>query len=569
VFSNSKAFCSPCLDHGLDYVTMNESYQYQRLGTPAAIRLLEVLPDLVSECIACKIHHFDEANTPTPGYYALSYLWGNPSPTRTLRLVDRHGDTHSHPLHENLWRFLNHVWQQKMFGRFYWTDSLCLNQEDVDEIAQQVPRMGEIYSAAEEVLIWLGHEQPGEEAMKLVRDWPGPVDWQLVDIGNEEERERAESVDGMFSEVRKAALHLLLLPYWSRVWIVQEVVLARKALVAYGTASLGLDEFRSKVNLFRRETPEFDYQPTIWSLSELRENGGKKPLWELTMDFDLCASSRTIDKVYGFLGLVADLHDGISPAKFIEVNYDKRPFEVFWDTAFECQAPWDQYPRVLLSLGHMLWEHGEERVDSDFRTLEKYAQGVRTSERHARFANLALRVFDAANIIMPIAADFREWIKAIDGLLSSTTWTPSEFTEFQNAAAIGLALTARRSEMHSKWKGHRKLGSVDKMSASSQWRCTAHQAAEGDRGLAVKNDWRRCPKSPIRFDRSALKRVCGKPSPSCDGSMMIFEIQDINFRLVILSDIGDAVGGEQSSLTFGQTTTSLHMPKRNEKNLAL
>ncbi|PMD38757.1 hypothetical protein L207DRAFT_634758 [Hyaloscypha variabilis F] len=402
---------------------MSKSYQYQSLATPSTIRLIKILPDQVMGDIVCIIHHFDQAITPNLNYCAVSYRWGDPEPTQTIRLGDAAGNTHSHPLHENLWQLLHHLWQQKMFDRLYWTDSLCLHQKDTQEISEQVPRMGEIYSTAEEVLVWLGHEREGEDALKLIRDWPGPVDWGPVDIGNEEEVEWANSVE------------------------VQEVVLARKAYVAYGNISLDINDFRSRVNHFRRATSELSYQPTIWSLCNLRQTGAKKPLWEITTEFNYCASSRTIDKVYGFLGLVADRENDTSPAHLIEVNKDKEPYEVFWDTVFECCAPWNKYSSVILSLGQLLWEKGESRANWDFRMLQKYASAARTSERHVIFAKLALCVFDAANTIrMLTGAEFQEWSKAISGVLSSAMQMPCEFTLLQNAAAVGLALTAVRRE---------------------------------------------------------------------------------------------------------------------------
>ncbi|OAL22711.1 hypothetical protein AYO22_06939 [Fonsecaea multimorphosa] len=351
---------------------MNESYQYQRLGTAAAIRLIAVLPDRVDESIMCKIYDFPEADIPTSGYYALSYFWGDPTPTRTIHLEDRHGNTYPHALHKNLWQFLNHAWQKKSFDLLYWMDSLCLNQEDHNEIAQQVPRMGEIYSAAEEVLIWLGHDQQGEEDLRLVRDWPEPIDWSPLGSDNEEEPKRTEWAEKRFDKVKDAA----------------EVVLARKVTVAYGKVALGLDEFLSHVNPFRDASSEFTWLPTIWSLVDLRKTGGKKPLLDLISDFELCKSSRTIDKVYGILGLVADLDDGTSPAKLIEVNYEKRPFEVYWDTAFESGAPWNKYSDILFSLGHLLWHAEDETGDFDFWTLKEYAREENTSEQHARLSSL-------------------------------------------------------------------------------------------------------------------------------------------------------------------------------------
>jgi len=38
---------------------------------------------------------------------------------------------------------------------------VCLNQLGEEEKAQQIPRMGEIYRTAKEVLIWLGEDANG------------------------------------------------------------------------------------------------------------------------------------------------------------------------------------------------------------------------------------------------------------------------------------------------------------------------------------------------------------------------------------------------------------------------
>lgn len=235
--------------------------------------------------------------------------------------------------------------------------------------------MGEIYSEADEVLIWLGHDQKGVNAMELIRDWDSDK------ISTAEGYERALSLQVMMENVSEAVAYLLLLPYWGQVWIIQEVVLAKKAGVVYGRISLGLDDFRSKVDCFRKTKTQFSYQPTIWSLCELRDKGRRKPLWDLMIEFELCQSTKTIDRVYGVLGLVADPNSEPYTADLLEVNYEKGTTEVFWDTIFECGAPWNQYYSVLLSMGKMLWEAGTPAWD--FRKLEEYAKGKRPSNKHA------------------------------------------------------------------------------------------------------------------------------------------------------------------------------------------
>jgi hypothetical protein len=44
-----------------------------------------------------------------------------------------------------------------------WIDALCINQADFEERSSQVLLMGNIYSSASEVLIWLGLPRPGIE----------------------------------------------------------------------------------------------------------------------------------------------------------------------------------------------------------------------------------------------------------------------------------------------------------------------------------------------------------------------------------------------------------------------
>ena len=48
-----------------------------------------------------------------------------------------------------------------------WVDALCINQEDNAERARQVKLMGEIYSTAQKVLVWL---DPSENDSDLVMD---------------------------------------------------------------------------------------------------------------------------------------------------------------------------------------------------------------------------------------------------------------------------------------------------------------------------------------------------------------------------------------------------------------
>ncbi|KAK3938807.1 heterokaryon incompatibility protein-domain-containing protein [Diplogelasinospora grovesii] len=479
----------------------DQAYPYRPLNTISPVRLIEVLPEPVDGTIVCKVHQRDIGSASDHPYCALSYLWGNPDKTRKILLEDDTGRRYAQPLHENIWQFLNRAFQQGRFGVLFWTDSLCLNQKDKEEMAQQIPRMGRIYSAAAEVLIWLGHDEVGERGFDLVQECP------MEEYGR----------------VRDAAIRLLLLPYWSRVWIVQEVVLARKARVAYGniTRAVDIDDLRSQLDAFQHETPELNYQPTIWNLCKLREKQGSRDLWDIISTFELCNSTKTVDKVYGFLGL-AD--EGIGGR--LEVNPDKEPLEVLWDVLFEFRSPRDdfeKFDRVLQSLQRMFL------LDANFSSLQKYANHKRTSQRHRRMAEVALCVLDAANIVRMhcITETGSQWREAVLAALASAATRPQDVTEDQNAALVGLATTGRGA-YSSWWQSSRR-----RTKRPSPWRCVTHQL-EARHSSATRSLAGATPSTGFLLGQEALSRDLGcNPMSGCDLSMMVCDIPDIGFRLVL------------------------------------
>ncbi|CZR62117.1 uncharacterized protein PAC_12014 [Phialocephala subalpina] len=49
--------------------------------------------------------------------------------------------------------------QTLMLGKLVWIDAICINQEDFAERSREVTRMRDIYTAASDVLVWLGPEE--------------------------------------------------------------------------------------------------------------------------------------------------------------------------------------------------------------------------------------------------------------------------------------------------------------------------------------------------------------------------------------------------------------------------
>jgi hypothetical protein len=108
-------------------------------------------------------------------YMALSYAWGLP----IMREI--FVNKQSFQATENLEAALRALRCNATLTKRYkfWIDAICINQNDISERNRQVKRMQEIYSKANDVIVWLGNEADGsDKAMKFVNVLSG-----LWDIG--------------------------------------------------------------------------------------------------------------------------------------------------------------------------------------------------------------------------------------------------------------------------------------------------------------------------------------------------------------------------------------------------
>jgi Heterokaryon incompatibility protein (HET) len=98
-----------------------------------------------------------------PDFNALSYAWGHPGTT-----LDFSCSGYVLCVHENLADFLR-LASRKYHHRPIWIDAICINQDDDSEKNHQIPLMGEIYSNASQVLVWLGtNSEQGDEAFTSI-----------------------------------------------------------------------------------------------------------------------------------------------------------------------------------------------------------------------------------------------------------------------------------------------------------------------------------------------------------------------------------------------------------------
>jgi hypothetical protein len=126
-----------------------EIFLYERLQR-RHIRLPNAEPSSdPSRPISCQCAHVSLDDTARAPYVTISYGWGSGDKPHQI-LINGHLLSIGSSVHD--------VLRSKRItesGRLLWIDAISINQEDKEEKSQQVGLMGEIYSSAEVVRVWL------------------------------------------------------------------------------------------------------------------------------------------------------------------------------------------------------------------------------------------------------------------------------------------------------------------------------------------------------------------------------------------------------------------------------
>lgn len=271
-----------------------------------------------------------------PPYEALSYTWGPPLPTCNITLNGRPFE-----IRENLSDFLERMRigitlldkdeSPLLHPKYLWIDQLCINQSSEKEKSHQVKRMAEIYKQAQRVIVWLGRDdQQSGTAMRLIADtwfvdevpteyslgnYPGVRFWSaLAD-------KHSDYLQRLFKD-RQSVENLLHRPYWDRLWVVQEFVLARDIVLACGPYAITLAAIRRLMPIVTLPRGFYPYPYThlqhiiarpepILNLFDARHDRVKGTVFlnpgfyflALLRDFSMRKCEDPRDRVYGLLAL--------------------------------------------------------------------------------------------------------------------------------------------------------------------------------------------------------------------------------------------------------------------------
>ncbi|KAF2823946.1 hypothetical protein CC86DRAFT_384464 [Ophiobolus disseminans] len=231
-------------------------------------------------------------------------MWGPPSPTHEIHIEGAPLQTR-----KNLFNFTEERAGHNDYD-FYWIDQICIDQRNLQERSSQVGMMSEIYQRATSTLIWLGSDSaPLKEAAQEFT-----------------QSKCIHALDTMLSD-----------QYFKRVWIIQEILLARSIHVLVGgnywiswfnmaeivqapeyifRTRQRIMSIMSQASLIRHPEPAPRLLPLIDAIRCFHEHGCEDPR----------------DKLYGLMGIIKE-------NERLLVNYAKPKEEVIlakpWSSALE------------------------------------------------------------------------------------------------------------------------------------------------------------------------------------------------------------------------------------------
>lgn len=218
---------------------------------------------------------------PFQRYKALSYVWGDASDLQTIKLEDE-----DFFVTRNLMAALKTVRHPKKTKRF-WVDAICINQADLEEKKTQIPLMGRIYQQAKSV--W-GQVLPSFDKADSLRELIVAIGTAGITLerdlrahGSNKKQTNTETSSQVESTTPQGSTPLIFTkhaledynlpsetsplwqswraffasPYFRRIWIQQEFVLAKKLKLFLGDTLVDHQVLFTCMELMRRYSREY------------------------------------------------------------------------------------------------------------------------------------------------------------------------------------------------------------------------------------------------------------------------------------------------------------------------
>jgi hypothetical protein len=305
---------------------MASKYVYQRHLPADYVRLLTLVSD--GKNFRGSLEEFRRDNLPY--FNALSWCWGSRGEGQTTTFTC---DGQPFPVSQHLYELLSSLNPKSAHSSVrIWIDSICINQDHVEEKNIHVAHMHEIYGQAGNVIVWLGTPEDGSDlVMDSKKIFELNKTLQSLPGSNIAVNVTAPELPHAEDPIWKAIGRLCDRDWFYRTWVIQEIALARKAELLCGTQWLGWDAFVNLVySISRAGLTSICRGPRSTGMTRPDGFGVLMDLsWTKTMvqNNDLSMSyllhmvrlkevTKPVDKVYGLLGIISE-----EMRSAIKVNY--------------------------------------------------------------------------------------------------------------------------------------------------------------------------------------------------------------------------------------------------------
>ena len=247
------------------------------------IRLIELKPASMREVIHCDM--YCTTLQKNPKFIALSYFWGKDGMAEKIIVKD-----YEIPVTKNLHQALIQL-RKSEESVFLWADAICINQTNVGEKEYQVTQMPKIYSAAQEVVAWLGERtDQSDAAMELLTLNP-------ADLKKKDRFKVKRDLEDLFKR-----------DYWTRVWMVQELAAhnrtRRACTLRCGNKSTTLGQFRSFMQMIlRMNFPDLKGITRPKYLLSLGAQDDCRTFLDVLWEASRLDASCPLDRIYGIRGI--------------------------------------------------------------------------------------------------------------------------------------------------------------------------------------------------------------------------------------------------------------------------
>jgi len=392
------------------------------------IRLIKILPsEDPNGPIKCDLRHVSLAKPPS--YLALSYCWGDQSQRSDIWIC-----SNVMSVTNNLQLALR---QMRAFGfTSLWVDALCINQEDREERSAQIVRMPAIYKEASSVVAWLGAASNGsDKIMRMLNRLEEGTALPLLHYQS----------SGMIASRSELATwddldHFFARPYWTRLWIIQEIATASRVILTCGDRVVEWERMEYLLEQLALEPgsayAEIHLIPNLHQIRMDRMSSRPITLLDCLARSQASQSTDPRDKVFGLLGLAFDRSQYVA-----EPNYkfsESELCQVMTESAIISKRSLDlillrQPSTALPDLPTWCLDYLHLDTHPFSASMLKYVNG--TDTRHRRGVVLARWLTTGNSYATRTSAQFQA-----DGILQCQGWQLGTINGL--GRVVGDALTA-------------------------------------------------------------------------------------------------------------------------------